>query len=192
MSDASTEYCDIAASCLCGGQYVHAGNVPADGVLEATITYAYEAQITATFGSVGTFAVGDTICVDQSVVGATILVPVKSGGDAAQVVPPPPDGGTCVPNFAFTVMLDDGGRPLACNAGSEAQLSLTTQQAIDALQANDCTAALAKNDSRWSQNACAPSGGCQTSATTPTIGAIAMLIAIVGLALARRWGARGA
>jgi hypothetical protein len=190
VSDASSDYCDIAASCLCGGKYVQNGNVPADGVLEATITYAYEAQITATFGNVGSFAVGDTICVDQSVVGATILVPVKNGGDAAQVVPPPPDGGTCVPNFAFNVMLDDGGRPLSCNAGNESQLSMTTQQAIDALMASDCTAQLAKNDSRWAENACAPSGGCQTSATTPGMGALFALVFVAWISF-RRFRSRG-
>ena len=191
MSDASSEYCDIAASCLCGGKYVQNGNVPADGVLEATITYAYQAQITATFGNVGSFAVGDTICVNQSVVGATILAPVKNGGDAAQVVLPPPDGGTCVPNFAFNVMLDDGGRPLSCNAGNEAQLALTTQQAVDALLASDCAASLAKSDSRWADNACTPSGGCQTSATGPGMGAVASLVVVVLWISSRRFRPRG-
>lgn len=190
MSDASAEYCDIAASCLCGGQFVQNGNVPADGVLEATVTYAYEAQITATFGNPGAFAVGDTICTNQSVVGATILIPVKSGSDAAQVVLPPPDGGTCVANFAFNVMLDDAGRPLSCNAGNEAQLSLTTQQAIDALLASDCTASLASSDSRWSESACATSGGCQTSAAPP-IGAALTTLAILAWLSFRRARPRG-
>ncbi len=166
---------------------MHAGNVPADGVLEATLTNAYEAQITATFGNVGAFAVGDVICVNQSVVGATILVPV-SHSDAAQVVLPPPEGGTCVPNYAFNVLLDDGGRPLSCNAGNESQLALTTQQAIDALLASDCTASLAKNDSRWSESACAPSGGCQTSASAPMGGALVTLAVLGWLAFSSRRG----
>jgi hypothetical protein len=185
MSDAST--CDIAASCLCGGAFVHAGNVPADGVLEATITNVYEAQITATFGNVGAFAVGDVICVNQSAVGASILVPV-SHGDAAQVVLPPPEGGTCVPNYAFNVLLDDGGRPLSCNAGNESQLALTTQQAIDALLASDCTASLAKNDSRWSESACATSGGCQTSSSAPGLGALVALAFVAWTVISSRRG----
>ena len=150
--------CETAATCLCRG------DLPADGVLEATVFASFEAQITNVHGNVGAFAVGDTICVDQSIVGASILVPVKSGSDAAQVVFPP-EGGTCVPSYAFTVLLDDGGRPLACNDGIESQLSLGTSKSIDALLASDCTAALANGDSRWSGSSCAEGGGCATSAS---------------------------
>src|SRR5256885_13785969 len=131
---------ETAAACLCRG------DLPADGVLEATIFSSFEAQITAVHGNVGAFVVGETICVDQSVVGAAILVPIENASDAAQVVLPPPDGGTCVPNYAYTVLLDDGGRPLACNAGDESQLSLDTSKSIDALLPSDCAAALAKDD----------------------------------------------
>ena len=182
--DASTEICDTASACLCGGQFVHVSNVPARGVIEATVTTAYEAQITVVFGNVGTFAVGDSICVNQSTVDATILIPV-SDADAAQVVPPPPDGGTCVPNYAFSVMLDDGGRPLSCNAGNESQIPLTTQQTIDALLASDCNASLAKVDSRWSQNACVPLSGCQTSSSAPSIGALVVLAFVLWVSFRR-------
>ena len=173
--------CEIAATCLCRG------DLPADGVLEATLTAAFQAQITAVHGNVGAFAVGDTICVDQSIVGASILVPVKSDSDAAQVVLPPPDGGTCVPSYAYTVLLDDGGRPLACNDGVESQLSLDTPKAIDALTASDCTAALAKNDSRWSGSSCAPSGGCATTFASPSA-AGALVVVIVMACLSCRRG----
>jgi hypothetical protein len=170
--------CDIAATCLCRG------DLPADGVLEATIFAAFQAHITAVHGNASAFAIGETICIDQSVVGASILVPVKSASDAAQVVLPPPLGdggsGTCVPNQAYTVLLDDGGRPLACNDGIESQLSLDTPKSIAALMASDCTAALAKDDSRWSGSSCAP-GGCETSAlpTDAWAGALVCSIAIL-------------
>ena len=163
--------CETAATCLCRG------DLPADGVLEATIFASFQAQITSVHGNVGAFVVGDTICVDQSVVGASILVPVKAASDAAQVVLPPPDGGTCVPNYAYTVLLDDGGRPLACNDGVESQLSLNTSKSVDALMASDCTAALAKDDSRWSGSSCASGGGCETSAA-PLSGTAALVVAI--------------
>jgi hypothetical protein len=179
VSDAG-EYCDIASSCLCGGAFVHAGNLPADGVLEATVTASYVAQVTATFGATTGFAVGDVICVDQSTVGATILVPLQSGTDAAQVVPPPPDGGTCVPNFAYTVQLDDAGRPLACNDGTESTLALTEQQAVAAMRASDCNASLASIDSHWADDECATSAGCNTSGASAlghVFGGAAMIIA---------------
>ena len=162
--------CETAATCLCRG------DLPADGVLEATISAAFEAEITKVHGNVGAYAVGDTICVDQSIASATILVPVKIDSDAAHVVVAP-DGGTCVPSYAYTVLLDDGGRPLACNDGIESQLSLDTQKSVDALMASDCTAALAKNDARWSESSCAPSGGCATSAF-PVDGVGALVVAI--------------
>jgi hypothetical protein len=180
MPDA--QYCDIAASCLCGGQYVHAGNLPADGVLEATITTAYIAQVTAVFGTTS-FSVGSVICVDQSTVGATILVPVQNGSDAAQVVPPPPDGGTCVPDYAYTVLLDDGGRPLSCNDGTQASLQLSTSQAVTALLAKDCSASLGSIDSRWDQNDCASSGGCQTSPAAPIGVAVGVIVLFGALRL---------
>lgn len=183
--------CETAATCLCRG------DLPADGVLEATIFAAFQAQITKVHGNAGVFAVGDTICIDQSIVGASILVPLKSGSDAAQVVLPPPlaEGGvgTCVPNQAFTVLLDDGGRPLACNDGIESQLSLDTPKSIDALMASDCTAALAKDDSRWAGSSCAPGGGCAvtfsgSAAATDGIGAGALACAIVIAFLSYRRG----
>jgi len=173
-------YCDIAASCLCGGVYVHAGNLPADGVLEATVTSSYVAQVTAVHGT-SSFKVGDVICVDQSMVGATILVPVQNGSDAAQVVFPPPDGGTCVPNYAYTVVLDDGGRPLACNDGTQAGLQLTTSEAVAALLAKDCKGSLASVDSHWAQNECS-SGGCQSSPSAPlALGALVVLAVLLFL-----------
>jgi hypothetical protein len=178
MPDA--QYCDIAASCLCGGLYVHAGNLPADGVLEATITNAYIAQVTAVFGTTS-FSVGSVICVDQSTVGATILVPVQSGGDAAQVVPPPPDGGTCVPDYAYTVQLDDGGRPLSCNDGTQGSLQLTTSQAVTALLAKDCSTSLGSIDSRWTQNDCESSGGCQSSPSAPASLVVGVAVSFVAL-----------
>jgi len=174
--------CEIAATCLCRG------DLPADGVLEATITAAFQAQVTAVHGNAGAFAVGDTICVDQSVVGASILVPVKSDSDAAQVVLPPPDGGTCVPSYAYTVLLDDGGRPLACNDGVESQLSLDTQQSTLALMASDCTAALAKSDSRWSGSSCAPSGGCATTFTSPSAAGALMTLTFLSVLVVLRSG----
>lgn len=173
--------CNLAAACLCGG-----GNVPADGVLEATVTASFQAQVTATFGDTTGFAVGDSICVNQSVVGATILVPVQSGGDADHVVLVP-DGETCVPNFAYTVQLDDGGRPLACNAGIEQQVPLTTQQAVDALRAQDCAAALGALDSRWSDSECTATSGCHASATAGApLGAAAVGLALVWAISSRR------
>lgn len=172
--------CEIAATCLCRG------DLPADGVLEAAVTAAFQAQITKVHGNAGAFGVGDTICVDQSIVGASILVPVKNDSDAAQVVLPPPDGGTCVPSYAYTVLLDDGGRPLACNDGVESQLSLDTQKSIDALMASDCTAALANDDSRWSGSSCAPGGGCATSASpVDTTGALVVAIALAWVSYRR-------
>jgi hypothetical protein len=176
--------CDIAAACMCGGALVPAGNVPADGVLEAEVTSAFQARVAATFGDTTGFAVGDMICVDQSVVGATILVPVQSGGDAAHVTLVP-DGETCVPNFAYTVQLDDGGRPLACNAGIESQLPLTTQQAVDALRAQDCAASLGAVDARWTGSACAPPGGCSAGWAAP--GGWAAPAALVAFLAAVRW-----
>jgi hypothetical protein len=155
------------------------GDLPADGVLEATIFASFEAQVTAVHGNTGAFVVGDTLCVDQSVVGASILVPVNNASDAAQVVLPSPEAGTCVPNYAYTVLLDDGGRPLACNDGIESQLSLDTPESIAALMASDCAGALAKDDSRWSGTSCAPNGGCETSASTlPGAGALVIALAI--------------
>jgi hypothetical protein len=142
---------------------------------------AFQAQVTAVHGNVGSFAIGDTLCVNQSVVGATILVPVKSTSDAAQVVLPPPDGGTCVPNYAYTVLLDDGGRPLACNAGDESQLALDTPTSALALMASDCTAALAKNDARWSETSCA-STGCETSAPTTGVSGAGALVCAIAIA----------
>ncbi len=183
MSDGGQQ-CDIAAACLCGGTYIHAGNLPADGVLEATITSSYVAQVTSTFGTTTGFATGDVICVDQSAVGASILVPVQSGSDAAHVVPPPPDGGTCVPNFAYTVLLDDGGRPLACNDGTESSLALTEQQAVTAMRASNCTASLGAIDSHWTESACQTSGGCNASAAPATFG---VTVAIVVIAIAVRF-----
>jgi hypothetical protein len=178
---ADAGYCDIAASCLCGGMYVHAGNVPADAVLEATITSSYVARVTTVIGT-STFAVGDVICVNQSAVGSTILVPIQNGSDAAQVVPPPPDGGTCVPDYAYTVLLDDGGRPLVCNDGTQSSLQLTTDQAVTALRAKSCAASLASIDSRWSQTDCASPGGCQVgpdaSGAIP-FGALLALLALM-------------
>lgn len=171
--------CDTAAACLCGGTYVHAGNLPADGVLEATITSSYVAEVTNTFGTTTGFATGDVICVDQSAVGSTILVPIQNGGDAAHVVPPPPDGGTCVPNFAYTVLLDDGGRPLACNDGTESSLALTEQQAVAAMRASDCTASLGAIDSQWTKSACQSSSGCNASAAPATFGAAATALVVV-------------
>jgi hypothetical protein len=169
--------CELAASCLCGG-----ADAPADGVLVATVTSSYQAQITATFGDTTGFSVGDAICVNQSAVGATILVPVQSGGDAAHVVLVP-DGETCVPNFAFTVQLDDGGRPLACNSGIESAIPLTTQQAVDALRAQDCAGALAVLDSRWAQNECSAPGGCRTSPWSASPLGAASLIGLVLVAV---------
>ena len=180
--------CETAATCLCRG------DLPADGVLEATIFAAFQTQITNVHGNAGIFAVGQTICVDQSIVGASILVPLKSGSDAAQVVLPPPltEGGvgTCVPNQAFTVLLDDGGRPLACHDGVESQLSLDTPKSIDALLASDCTGALAKDDARWSGSSCASGGGgCETSAAaTDGVGAGALACAMVIAFLSYRRG----
>ncbi len=174
--------CETAATCLCRG------DLPADGVLEATIFASFEAQVTVVHGNVGAFAVGDTLCVDQSIVGASILVPVKSVTDAAQVVLPPPDGGSCVPNYAYTVLLDDGGRPLACNDGIESQLSLDTPASIDALMASDCTAALAKDDARWSGTSCASSGGCETSLTSPSAAGALVALAILSALAVRRSG----
>lgn len=177
--------CETAATCLCRG------DLPADGVLEATITAAFEARVTATHGNAGAFAIGDTICVDQSIVGASILVPIKSDSDAAQVVLPPPIGdsgvGTCVPNQAYTVLLDDGGRPLACNDGIESQLSLGTQKSIDALMASDCTGALAKDDSRWSGSSCALSG-CSTTFASPSAAGAAVALVILSVIVIRRSG----
>ncbi len=180
MSDAgATGPCGIAAACLCNG------DLPATGVLQATVTTQYVAQITAAFGDTTGFAVGDSICVNQSAVGATILVPVGGGADAAHVVLVP-DGETCTPNFAYTVELDDGGRPLSCNAGTESQLSLTTQQAVDALRASDCTASLAAVDSRWGANPCGPASGCATGGDATLLGAAGALALVVAVALARR------
>ncbi len=157
MTDAAS--CAIASTCLCGGE-----NLPANGVLEATVTQSFVAQITATFGTTTGFAVGDAICVDQSVVGATILVPVQQDTDAAQVVLPPLDGGTCVPNYANTILLDDAGRPLACNDQNESALALTTPQAVAAMQASSCSASLSALDTRWSESSCADEGaGCNQS-----------------------------
>jgi hypothetical protein len=184
MSDGGI-YCDIAASCLCGGAYIHAGNLPADAVLEATITSSYVAQVTAIFGSAPAFTVGDVICIDQSVVGATILVPLQNAGDAAQAVLPPPEGGTCVPNYAYTVLLDDGGRPLACNDGTQSSLSLTTQQTIDALRAKSCATSLSALDSHWSQNECASPSGCHAS-PSPVDALGACAVALGALLLLRR------
>jgi hypothetical protein len=172
------------------------GDLPADGVLEATIFASFQAQITAVHGNTGAFAVGNTICIDQSIVGASILVPVKSASDAAQVVMPPPllDGGsgTCVPNQAYTVLLDDGGRPLACNDGIEPQLPLDTAKSIDALMASDCTAAVAKSDSRWSESSCVAIGsGCATSASPVSgIGALVVAIAVLLFVSYRRCRSR--
>lgn len=180
MSDAG-QYCDIAASCLCGGAFVHAGNLPADGVLEATVTSSYVGQVTRTFGTTTGFAVGDVICVDQSAVGATILVPVQDGSDAAHVVAPPPDGGTCVPNFAYTVQLDDAGRPLACNDGIESSLTLGEDQAVAALRANDCVASLGAIDSRWSQTDCATTSGCSEVGAPTSFGVAAAVIAVLAI-----------
>jgi len=170
--------CETAATCLCRG------DLPADGVLEATIFASFQAQITNVHGNVGAFAIGQTICVDQSIVGATILAPVKNGSDAAQVVLPPPLGdagtGTCVPNNAYTVLLDDAGRPLGCNDGIESQLSLDQQKSIDALMASDCTAALAKDDGRWAGSSCAEGGGCSTSAP-PLDGMGALVVVAIAI-----------
>jgi len=170
--------------------YVQAGNLPADAVLEATITSSYVAQVTAIVGSTPAFSVGDVICVDQSVVGGTILVPVQNAGDASQVVHPPPDGGTCVPNFAYTVLLDDGGRPLACNDGTQASLALTTDQAVSAMRAPSCESSLAAIDPHWSQNECASSSGCHTSPTSPSsltlVGTLLTAVAVISLATALR------
>ena len=152
-------------------------------MLEATLTSAYVAQINAVYGT-SSFAVGDVICVDQSVVGSDILVPIQNGSDAAQVVPPPPDGGTCVPNYAYTVLLDDGGRPLACNDGTQSSLQLTTAQAVTALQATDCSASLAAIDSRWGQTDCATTGGCQSSPKVDgslPVGMAALAVVVVSL-----------
>jgi len=175
--------CDLAASCLCAGG-------TADGVLVATVTYSYEAQITATFGTTTGFAVGDSICVNQSAVGTTILVPVPSDADAA-AIELVPDGETCVPNFAYTVELDDGGRPLACNSGIESTLPLTMQQAVDALQAQDCAASLAALDSRWSESECSAASGCRASpfGATP-LGAASAVGVVLVFVLARSFSSR--
>lgn len=133
-------------------------------MLEATVTYAYIAQVTGIVGSAPAFAVGDTICVDQSIVGANILVPVQNEGDAAQVVLPALEGGACVPNYAYTILLDDAGRPLGCNDGTEANLPLTTTQAIAALQAPSCTASLEAVNDGWSASDCATTG-CNVAPT---------------------------
>jgi hypothetical protein len=158
---------------------VHVGNIPADAVLEAVVTSAYNAQITAVFGTTS-FAVGDTICVDQSIAGATILIPVQNGSDAAQVLPPPPDGGTCVPDYAFTLLLDDGGRPLSCNDGTQASLPLTTAQAVAALRAPDCQSSLASVDQGWTQSECPTPGGCEV-AGTPLSGACVVVLVLMKL-----------
>jgi len=165
---------------LCGG-----GDLPADGVLEATVTTEYQAQITATFGDATGFSIGDSICVNQSAVGATILVPVRNDADAAHVVLVP-DGETCTPNFAYTVELDDAGRPLPCNAGNESSLSMTTQQAVDALRANDCTASLAAIDSRWSADPCGPASGCAVGGGPTALGALGAIALGVAISWRRR------
>ena len=151
--------------------------MPADGVLVAQVTASFQAQITATFGDATGFSVGDAICVNQSVVGATILVPVQNGGDAEVILVP--DGETCVPNFAYTVQLDDGGRPLACNSGLETNLPLSTQQAVDALRSPDCASALATLDARWSDTECSADSGCHASASSRApLGAVALALAV--------------
>jgi hypothetical protein len=166
--------------------YVQASNVPADAVLEATLTYAYIAQVTGIVGNSTTFSVGDTICVNQSVVGANILVPVQNAGDAAQVVLPALEGGACVPNYAYTVLLDDGGRPVTCNDGTQVNLPLTTAQAIAALQAPSCTSSLAAVNASWSETDCSTSG-CHTAPTfQAAFGATATLLMTVVIARATR------
>ncbi len=188
--DVGTTDCDLASSCLCGGMYVQASNLPADAVLEATLTSAYVAQVTAIDGTSSAYMVGDTICVNQSVVGANILVPVQNAGDAAQVVLPALEAGACVPNVAYTVLLDDGGRPLACNNGTESSLPLTTAQAVAALRAPSCSASLATVNADWSQSDCNTSG-CHTAPTfQAALGAMATLVAAMLVARATRTIAR--
>jgi hypothetical protein len=180
VSDAgATGTCGIAASCLCSG------DLPARGVLEATVTTEYQAQITATFGDTTGFSIGDSICVNQSAVGATILVPIASDADAAHVVLVP-DAETCTPNFAYTVQLDDAGRPLGCNAGNESSLTLTTQQAIDALRAQDCAASLGAVDARWSTSACVTSAGCALGGGTTAFGALGAIALVAWISSRRR------
>jgi len=168
--------------------YVQASNLPADAVLEATLTSAYIAQITAIDGTSTTFAIGDTICVNQSIVGANILVPVQNEGDAAQVVLPALEGGACVPNVAYTILLDDGGRPLACNDGNQSNLPLTTQQAVAALRAPSCSASLASVSANWGQSDCETTGGCHTAPTfQAALGAgLTLMVALVIARIAKK------
>ena len=183
MVDAGT--CDMAASCLCGAIDLPASNLPASAVLEATVTTAFIAEVTMVYGTTTAFAVGDTVCVDQSEVGATILIPVQNGGDAAQVVLPPPDGGTCVPNYAYTVLLDDAGRPMACD-GPQASLKLAPMDVVNALEAPSCSASLESVDPGWSQSDCGLlAGGCSVG-RAPLEAGLVVLVAVGASWLARR------
>ncbi len=192
--------CGVTAMCLCDAR--PGPSMPADGVIEALVTSPYVARVTATYGYVGGTNVGDTLCVDETSPGTTVLVPtpLMPAGVALDT------GSAACPSqdVPVTVTLTDARRPAACSQAPLATLPLTKTQAIAALQANECTGMLMSLDDRWgcgctvsevgvglSLEPCATSssGGCTTSPSSESPATISILLAIVG-ALAARKGMR--
>jgi len=159
-------YCsEPHSSCLCG-DVGYGGS--ADGVLEGTIVASSSGRSTMRideiYGNNGGHYSGEQISVAMTPIGTHLLAPLYAGSS---------DLG------ALIVLKND--RPEACPE----PLPLSKQQAIDALRASDCNAALAKVDPRWADSVCKKeNGGCAVSGSDPS--SVAILCAIVGAIAARR------
>jgi hypothetical protein len=189
-------YSYAPADCICGGPFTSVGYehiLPAAGVLDAHIvdvptTSGVYVVVDATYGDVGTLAVGQQVHVRsidglQGQLDATprrVLVLVDSTST-------PADGGEAA-RFAITVSAEGEWQ---CRTNHSPVASLDTT--IEALTAPSCATVLAAENAAWTKTDGGPntSGkvGCGVS-QGGTDGTLAILLALVAFIAARRRTAR--
>jgi hypothetical protein len=170
-------YCSVLADCFCGGDFAFPGYpVPATGVLEGVSLANGMVRIDVIYGDAGGIVVGDEVAVELGGLapGTPLLIPVDSASEAP---------------FAAVRIEADG---VHCNSqGTGETPVLDPDDLIAAVQAADCSAALAGVDPVWAENSCdgdlpgggaAGDGGCHAAGGGGSVG---ILLAVVA-ALARR------
>jgi hypothetical protein len=189
-------FCETTAMCLCDAR--PGPSLPADGVIEAVVTAPYVARVTTLYGATHGFDVGQTLCVNETTIGAMVLVPTPF--TSAGLVYDTQSAACPSMNVHVSVTLEND-RPLACSYDPIGRLPLTKAQAVAALESNDCVATLGALDPRWqcgcistgvagaAIDACTPtsaSSSCAVSPRAESPATIAILIAIVSSLAARK------
>lgn len=167
--------CTTPAGCVCGEGFLQQGVVPAKAVLKAEIEGTNTARIQAVYGQTQ-WKVGDVVTVASGQVGTKVLIGI---GDNEQTNTGSSSG------YAFDTLQLSGAEQYTCAGqgvtGSAKAISPETYAA--AVMAPNCKAKLIELEPSYAGNPCFGNTGCST---TPASASVGILLALVGVLLARR------